>query len=72
MKKLSVWLMVLSLGVFAIGCGEQAGDGAADPATPETTPETPEATPPAGEEPPPADTGDAAASTEEDGAAATE
>ena len=45
MKKLTVWLMVLSLGLFTIGCGETADDAGTTPAAPEggTTPETPPA-----------------------------
>ena len=59
MKKLTVWLMVLSLGVFTIGCGETTDDADTTTTPDATTPDTPagdETTPPAGDETtPPAD-----------------
>ena len=64
MKKLAVWLMMLSLGAFTIGCGETADDaGTTDggattaPDTTTTPPAEDGATPPAedGAEAPPAE-----------------
>ena len=34
MKKLAMCLMMLSLGLFAVGCGETADDTATDPVAP--------------------------------------